>query len=391
MSEKSLKEASLCVHTGSIVDTIAGGVTTPIFTSSSYKYRDLGNMVYPRYFNTPNQISIVQKIAALEKAETGLVFSSGMAAIYSALMGILEAGDHIIFQQNLYGGTHHLVTTELEKIGVSYTLVDSRNLENFEKAVQPRTKAIYIETPANPLLDIVDIKGVADIAKAHGLITLIDNTFASPINQKPITLGIDIVLHSGTKYLGGHSDISFGAALCSTELTQRIHKKSTVYGANLNALTCYLIERSMKTLSVRVQQQNKNALALAQFLETHPMIEKVNYPGLSSHEGHEIAKRQMSGFGGMLSFELKIDTLAEVDYFQDHLKMIQVAGSLGSVETLLCSPRLSSHAKITPEKREAMGIRDGLLRLSVGIEDIEDLKEDIYTAIEKMRHTPVFA
>ena len=245
--------------------------------------------------------------------------------------------------------------------------MDSRNVKNFAKAIQPRTKAIYIETPANPLLDIVDIKGVADIAKAHGLITLIDNTFASPINQKPIEHGIDIVLHSGTKYLGGHSDICFGAMVSSAELTAKIYKKSTIYGGSLNALTCYLIERSIKTLAVRVQQQNKNALALAEFLYAHPMIDRVNYPGLASHEGHEIAKRQMSGFGGMLSFELKVDTLGEVDNFLDQLEMIQVAVSLGGVETLMCSPRLTSHSKIAPEKRVAMGIRDNLLRLSVGI------------------------
>ncbi len=380
---KKLKPASACIHSGAIHDKEFGGVNSPIYTSSAFDYRN-GEVVYPRYYNTPNQKVISERIAALENGEAGKVFSSGMAAIYTALMAILKRGDHIIFQVDLYGGTHHLTQNELPQNGIECSLIDASNPTNIEAAIQPNTKAIYIETPSNPILKIIDIEAVAKIAKANNLISLIDNTFASPINQRPIDFGIDIVLHSGTKYLGGHSDVCFGAAVSSEILMNKIHSKSTVYGGSLNGSTCALIDRSLKTLAVRVERQNENALALATFLDDLPMVRKVYYPGLESHIGFETAKKQMLGFGGMLSFELRINHLNDIDLFLSHLKMVMPAVSLGGVETLITSPRLTSHAKVSVEERRKMGVSDDLLRLSVGIEAIEDLKEDLLFAINKV-------
>lgn len=380
---KKLQPASVCVHTGAIHDKQFGGVNSPIYTSAAFDYRR-DDVVYPRYGNTPNQKAISERIAALENGEAAMVFSSGMAAIYTALMAILKRGDHIIFQTDLYGGTHHLTQNELPQNGIECTLIDASNIENIEAAIQPNTKAIYIETPSNPTLKIIDIEAVATLAKANDLITLIDNTFASPINQRAIDFGIDIVLHSGTKYLGGHSDIIFGAAISSEALMNKIYSKSTIYGGTLNGSTCALIERSLKTLAIRVERQNENAMALAVFLDDLPMVRKVYYPGLASHEGFEIAKKQMFGFGGMLSFELRINHLNDVDLFLKHLKLVTPAVSLGGVESLITSPRLTSHAKVSPEERRKMGVSDELLRLSVGIEAIEDLKADLLFAIEQV-------
>jgi cystathionine beta-lyase/cystathionine gamma-synthase len=381
--KQNLQPESLCVHAGAIKDTQFGGVNTPIYTSSAFDYRN-GTLIYPRNNNTPNQRVVAARIAALEKGEAGLLFSSGMAAIYTAMMAVVKAGEHVIFQADLYGGTQYMIRTELIPQGIDCTLVDGSDVRNFEAAIRPNTKAIYIETPSNPLLKIVDIAGVAALAKASGLVTMIDNTFASPINQNPITFGIDLVLHSGAKYLGGHSDILFGVAVGSAEWIARLHAKSLVYGGNLNGDTCALIDRSLKTLAVRVQRHNENALAVAQFMEDLPMVRKVYYPGLPSNEGFALAQKQMHGFGGMLSFELRINHLSDIDLFLDTLKIITPAVSLGGVESLITSPRLTSHANVPLEEREKMGITDGLLRLSVGIEALEDLKTDLLEAIQKV-------
>lgn len=380
---KNLKTASICVHTGAIKDKAFGGVNSPIYTSSAYNYRD-GKVIYPRYYNTPNQDIISKKIAALEHGEAGLVFSSGMAAIHATMMAVLKSGDHIIFQADLYGGTYHFVVKELENAGITYTMVDAADVNNFAEAIEPNTKAIYLETPSNPLLKITDIESVANIAKANNLLTIIDNTFASPINQTPMDFGIDIVLHSGTKYLGGHSDICFGAVVASQDWIERIHQKSIIYGGSLNSSVCALIERSMKTLAIRVREQTKNAQALAEFLDDLPMVDKVYYPGLVSHEGHDLAKKIMHGFGAMLSFELRINYLHDLDVFLDNLKMIKPAVSLGGIETTVTSPVSTSHGKMPKITREEQGIFDNLLRVSVGIEDIEDLKADMLYAIQKV-------
>ncbi len=380
---KNLKTDSICVHTGTIKDIAFGGVNTPIYTSSAFDYRN-GAVMYPRYYNTPNQVVIAERIAALEHGEAALVFSSGMAAIYSAMMAVLKTGDHIILQSDLYGGTHHLVVHEFPNLGIDYTMVDASDMANIEAAIRPNTKAIYIETPSNPILKIIDIQAVAVLAKAHHLTTLIDNTFASPINQNPIDFGIDIILHSGTKYLGGHSDICFGVAVSTENWIKKIHAKTVIYGGSLNGSTCALIDRSLKTLAIRVRQQNENALAIAEFLEDLPMVRKVYYPGLPSHDGHDIATKIMKGFGGMLSFELQINHFNDINFMLSNLKLIAPAVSLGGVETLITSPVLTSHAKVSPEERAKMGISNALLRLSVGIEAVEDLKADLLYAIEKL-------
>jgi cystathionine beta-lyase len=383
MKNKNLKTASICVHTGAIKDTEFGGVNSPVYTSSAFDYRKSG-VVYPRTYNTPNQVVIAEKIAALEHGEAALVFSSGMAAIFSATMAVVKSGDHIIFPSDLYGGTYYMAAQELTNFGIEYSFIDASDMANFEAEIRPNTKAIYLETPSNPTLRITDIEAVGKLAKAKGITTLIDNTFASPINQNPIDFGIDIVLHSGTKYLSGHSDIIFGAAVSTEEWIKKIHAKSVIYGGNLNGSTCALIERSIKTLAIRVKQQNENALALAYFLNDLPMVRKVNYPGLPSHHSHETAKRIMHDFGGMLSFELRINHVSDIDLMVNSLKMIAPAGSLGGVESLITSPFLTSHSKIPQTERLAMGVGEDLLRLSVGIEAVEDLKADLLYAIEKV-------
>jgi cystathionine beta-lyase len=304
-----MKKYSQCVHSGTLIEPVTRGINTPIFPSSSFEYLDREGNVYPRYFNTPNQAAIVQKLCALENAEDGLVFSSGMAAISAAIFSLLQQGDHIVLQKDIYGGTHHFATADFDRFGIAYTFVSNR-LGDIENAVHDNTRISYIESPSNPLLLITDIKAVASYAKSKGILTLIDNTFATPINQNPIDLGIDVVIHSGTKYIGGHSDICCGAVLASAELIARIKATAANLGGSLNALTCYLIERSLKTLAIRVERHNKNAQMVARHLSSHRSIQKVYYPGLDTHPGFDIACKQMRDFGGMVSFELdkrKID------------------------------------------------------------------------------------
>lgn len=364
------------VHVGSTGDSLFGGVVNPIYPSAAYDYEI--EVRYPRYYNTPNQKAVVDKLVALENGEDGLVFSSGMAAIMASLFAMVKSGDHVLFQNDLYGGTHHAAVTELNKYGIEYSMVDVSDLKKFESSIRKNTKVIYVETPSNPLLKITDLVGVSRIARRHGIITIIDNTFASPVNQNPIDLGIDIVTHSGTKYIGGHSDICCGAMVSSKKITEQIRKTAVNFGGSLDAQTCYLVERSLKTIVLRVNQQNKNAMALAKFLESESKIGKVFYPGLKNHPGHSIAKRQMpGGFGGMLSFEVKGD----VDKFTRKLKYIKRAISLGGVESTITSPVRTSHAKLSVEARKAVGISDKLLRFSVGIEETEDLIEDIRQAL----------
>lgn len=373
---KSSSKLTQSVHAGSPGDPLYGGVVNPIYVSSAYDYEE--TVRYPRYYNTPNQTAVAEKITALENGEDGLVFSSGMAAIMTSLFAMVKAGDHIIFQNDLYGGTHHAAIHELNRYGITYSMVDATDPSNFEKAIRKETKVIYIETPSNPLLKITDIKKVAAIAKKHKLVTIIDNTFASPVNQNPIDLGIDIVTHSGTKYIGGHSDLCCGLMVSSKKLTNKIKASAMHFGGSLDAQTCYLVERSLKTIVLRVNQQNSNAMTIARFLESENKVGKVFYPGLKTHPLHSIAKKQMpGGFGGMLSFEVK----GSPDKFMKKLKYIKRAVSLGGVESTINSPMRTSHSKLTAEERKAVGISDKLVRFSVGIEDPTDLINDIKQAL----------
>jgi cystathionine beta-lyase len=371
---------TICTHVGEIEDQQFKGAVSPIYLSSSYAFMDVDVKRYPRYFNTPNQEALCKKIAALEGTEGALIFGSGMAAVSTTLLAFLNHGDHIVLQKTLYGGTYNLVVEEFEKYGIHYTFTDGLDEAAFAKAITPQTKVLYIETPSNPLMTITDMQMVTDLAKKHGIVTMIDNTFASPINQNPIHFGIDIMIHSATKYMGGHSDICAGAVAASQEHIDRIWNLAKNLGGSLSDMTVWMLERSMKTMALRVRAQNENALALASWLHSLEDIDTVYYPGLPSHPGHELAKGQMSGFGGMVSFELvpSIDAAA----FMKSLGLIKPSMSLAGVESTMLSPTQTSHALLSPEERAKQGIADGLIRFSVGIEDLEDLKEDIAQAIK---------
>jgi cystathionine beta-lyase/cystathionine gamma-synthase len=368
-----------CVHNGKYIDSATGGINTPIFTSSSYEYLDREETCYPRYFNTPNQEAVVRKMCALEGSESGVLFSSGMAAISTAVLALARSGDHIVMLDELYGGTHAFATDVLDRLGIHYSFA-ATNAEAVVQAIRPETRAIVIESPTNPLLGVLDIRHVAREAKERGIATIIDNTFATPVNQNPIALGIDVVVHSGTKYMGGHGDLCCGIALASACLTEQIRAVARHLGGSLNAISCYLLERSLKTLALRVERQSANASRIASFLASHKAVRKVNYPGLPDFKGHTIAKAQMKGFGGMLSFELEREMVSASGFLRK-LKIITPAVSLGGVETIICCPAQTSHKRISAEERKRIGISDSLLRLSVGIENAEDLIEDIDTAL----------
>ena len=372
---------TLSVHSGTLIDRENEGANSPVYTSTSYGYLDKETPMYPRYFNTQNQQAVAEKIRALENGESGLVFSSGMAAITSTLYAYLSQGDHIVFQSALYGGTLNFILRDLNRFGIEYTLVNSTYVKDFEKAVKENTRAIYIETPSNPLLRIIDMEEIARLAKSKNILTIMDNTFASPVNQNPIDWWIDIVVHSATKYLNGHSDVTAGAVVSTRDRIDRIWETARNLGGSLNAQICYLLERSLKTLRVRVKTQNKNALQVARHLESHKKIQKVWYPGLESHVGHEIAQKQMRGFGGMLSFEPASDSIIA---FQQKLELIRPAVSLGGIDSTICSPMLTSHKGLSQEEREEQGISDSMLRLSIGIEHPDDLIRDLDRALEKI-------
>jgi len=369
---------TLCVHSGTIIDREDEGASSPLYPSTSYGYLDKEVPVYPRYFNTKNQLAVAEKISALENAERGLVFSSGMAAITSTLYTYLSQGDHVIFQGALYGGTLNFILKDLNRFGIQYTLVNSTYPEDFEKEIRENTKALYIETPSNPLLRIIDLDAVSRLAKSKNILSIIDNTFASPVNQNPIDWWMDIVVHSATKYLNGHSDITAGAVVSDKEKIGRIWEMARNLGGSLDAHVCHLLERSLKTLHIRVKAQNENAMKVARFLESHRQIQKVWYPGLESHIGHEVATKQMKGFGGMLSFEPVDKSIINL---QKRLELIRPAVSLGGIDSTICSPALTSHKGLTQEEREKQGISDSLLRLSVGIENPDDLMRDLDQAL----------
>ena len=368
-----------CVHAGTMRDELKKGINSPIYTSTSFEYIDQPDTVYPRYLNTPNEKAVAEKIASLENAESALVFSSGMAAISTVLFTFLGKGDHAVFQKGLYGGTSHFLEREFERFGIECTVAASQQASDLDTCIRENTKLIYIETPSNPLLSITDIREVAALAKKRSLISIIDNTFASPVNQQPFGMGIDLVVHSATKYMGGHSDILAGAVAGREDLMKEIYQTGLNFGGSLNAMTLYLLERSLKTIHVRVERINDNAMELAHFLETHPAVKQVFYPGLPGHAGHEIAAKQMTGFGGMLSFEVKDQ---EGIAFQKGLKLIKPSMSLGGLESICCSPAHTSHRHLGPDGRKAEGISEELIRLSVGIEDLEDLKGDLKQALK---------
>ncbi len=372
-------KSTKCVHSGNLIDEKYHGNISPLYPSITYDF--IESDVYPRYFNTPNQMGVCEKISDLENADLSLLFGSGLGAISTTMLSLLKKGDHIILQDSLYGGTINLVNTEFKKFGIEHSYVDINVKDKLHASLRKNSKVIYVESPSNPLLNIIDLSSISDFAKCNGLISVIDNTFASPINQNPIDFGIDLVIHSATKYLGGHSDILAGSVSGSKEKIELIKSSGLNFGSNISEYTAWMLERSIKTLKIRVNAQNDNALNLAKFLSEHNFVSKALYPGLENHKNHAIAKAQMHGFGGMLSFELN-SNIDPIKFVKD-LKIIKSTMSLAGVESTITSPVLSSHKKIDPEVRRGLGISDNLLRLSVGIEDFEDLMLDLDKALIK--------
>ncbi|WP_292949442.1 PLP-dependent aspartate aminotransferase family protein [Olleya sp. UBA1516] len=371
---------TICTHVGEVPDEQFKGAISPIYLSSSYQFMDVDVKRYPRYFNTPNQEYLAKKIAALEHTETAMIFGSGMAAISHMFLAFLKSGDHIVVQNTLYGGTSNFIREEFPKLNIEFTFTNGYKVEDFEAAIQPNTKLIHIETPSNPLLTITDIKAIANLGKQKSIVTSIDNTFASPVNQNPIDFGIDLVMHSATKYFGGHSDICAGAVAGSKDHLDKIWNVSKNYGGSLSDFTVWMLERSMKTMGLRVKAQTKNANKLAKWLDKQTFVKQVYYPGLKSHPEHKLAKSQMKGFGAMLSFEL-IDSINS-DQFMKQLQLIKASMSLAGIESTMLSPTQTSHSLLTPEQRLEIGISDGLIRFSLGIEEAKDLKADIKQAVE---------
>jgi len=380
---KKLGINTICTHIGEVEDEQFKGAISPIYMSTSYAFDGVDIKRYPRYFNTPNQEMLCKKIAALEKTENALIFGSGMAAVSTTLLAFLNKGDHIVLQQTLYGGTYNLVVEEFDKFGIEYSFTEGLSIENFESNIQQNTKVLYIETPSNPLLTITDMKAISKLAKGNDIVTMIDNTFASPINQTPVDFGIDIMLHSATKYMGGHSDILAGAVAGSNAHIEKIWNVAKNLGGSLSDFTVWMLERSLKTLNLRVKRQSKNALKMAHYLTKNEHVERVYYPGLKTHSDYRLAKKQMKFFGGMLSFELKdgIDAME----FQHHLQLIKPSMSLAGIESTMLNPSTTSHALLSPEERENQGIKDGLIRFSVGIEETKDLIADIEQALQKVK------
>ena len=339
------------IHAGEPDPLINGAVSIPVFQSSTFEYTGANSyhdLKYIRLNNTPNHIALHQKLAALENAEAALVTASGMAAISTTLLSILSSGDHLLAQECLYGGTHDFITKDLETFGISYDFIDGDDPDSWKYKLKPTTKAIYVESMTNPLLQVADLTAVVEFAKSHGVVSLIDNTFSSPVNFRPPEWGFDLSLHSCTKYLNGHSDIVAGAVIGRADLIQKVTHKLNHLGGSLDPHACFLLHRGLKTLAVRVKFQNESALKIAKFLEKNPAVNKVNYPGLESHPMHQRARELFDGFSGMLSFELNGDTQAADRFIQNTTLPIS-APSLGGVESLITRPALTSHSGMSPE------------------------------------------
>jgi cystathionine beta-lyase/cystathionine gamma-synthase len=373
------------VHAGEIRPRIGGAVAMPVFQSSTYEYDGTGDyhdLRYIRLSNTPNHQALHAKIASLESAEAALVAGSGMAAISATLLSLLSAGDHLVAHQTLYGGTHDLITKDLPRMGIEHTFVDADDPSSWAGALRPTTRAFYVETITNPLLEVVDLRAVAAFCREQRLTSVVDNTLATPVGFRPIEHGFDLVLHSATKYLNGHSDIVAGAVAGAADRVRAVKHKLDHLGGVLDPHACFLLHRGIKTLALRVRHQSDSALAMARFLEKHPAVASVHYPGLESHPRHARAREWFRGCGGLLSFELR-GGLAAAERFVARLTIPAVAPSLGGVETLVTRPATTSHAGLSPDERARRGIGDGLVRLSVGLEAADDLVADVAQALSE--------
>ncbi len=377
-----MKFATKAIHAGQEPDPSTGAIMTPIFQTATYAQAGLGENKGFEYSRTSNPTRSVLEacMAALEDGKYGLAFASGMAA-ESAILSLLSAGDHIVSCDDLYGGSYRIFERVMRRYTVETSYVPADDLDAYEKAIQPNTKMVWLETPTNPLLRLVDIRAIAEIAHRHKLLVVVDNTFASPYFQQPLKLGADIVVHSTTKYINGHSDVVGGAlVLNDEEAYEAIKFYQNAAGGVPSPFDAWLILRGIKTLAVRMRQHEENARAVAGFLAEHPRVERVYYPGLVSHPDHELAKRQMSGFGGMVSFQPK-GSYADIAQIVRRFKVFALAESLGGVESLVCHPASMTHGSIPKDIRESRGLTDTLLRLSVGIEDKEDLMRDLEQAL----------
>ncbi len=379
-----MKFTTKAIHVGQEADPATGATIVPVYQTSTYTQESVGEhkgFDYSRTIN-PTRLALEKQLASLENAEYGYAFASGMAAT-AAVLNLLSAGDHAVVTDDLYGGTYRLFTRVLERYGLEFTYVDMSDIDAVRAAIRPNTKLFWIETPTNPLLKLIDIKAVSALRRgvSPNATVVVDNTFASPYFQQPLSLGADIVVHSTTKYIGGHSDVVGGVAITNDpEMAGIIKFHQNAVGGVPGPHDAWLTMRGAKTLALRMREHATNAQAVAEFLEAHPEVDRVYYPGLASHPQHELAKRQMSGFGGMVSFVLKGPQARALD-FANRLKYFSLAESLGGVESLICHPARMTHGSIPKEDRERRGVTDGLLRLSVGIEDADDLLEDLSSAL----------
>lgn len=375
-----MRKKTLMIHGGISRDMYTGAVSIPVSHASTFKQSSIGDFKY-EYARTgnPTREALETLISDIEGGVDGFAFSSGMAAI-SAVMHLFKSGDHIIFTDDVYGGTFRLATKILNQYNLETSFIDTSDTEKVRKAIKRNTKAIYIETPTNPLLKITDITEIAKIGKEHNLLVIVDNTFATPYWQNPLELGADIVLHSATKYLGGHSDVVAGVVVVnSEELAVQLHFIQNAVGAILGPDDSWLLIRGIKTLAIRMEEIETNTKIIADFLQSHPKVKKVYYPGFSTHPGHEIQKKQARGYGGMISFDVGSNILAEQVLTKTNI--FTLAESLGAVESLISLPAKMTHASIPRERRQKLGITDGLIRISVGIEDVQDLMEDLENAL----------
>lgn len=378
-----MKFGTKAIHAGVEPDPSTGAIMTPIYQTSTYVQASPGDHKGYEYSRThnPTRTALQNSLAALENGAHGLCFASGMAAI-DTILKLLKPGDEVISTNDLYGGTYRIFTKVFAHYGIKFHFIPMDNAKEVEKYINSNTKLIWMETPTNPLLNIIDIKAIANLGKKHTVITVVDNTFATPYLQLPLDLGVDIVMHSVTKYLSGHSDVVMGAIILNDkEVAARLAFLQNACGAVPGPQDCFLVLRGIKTLHLRMERHCDNAAKIAQFLSEHPKVDKVYYPGLSSHPNHAVAQRQMKGFGGMLSFTLKGDKIEDAKRFLERAKLFSLAESLGGVESLCGHPATMTHASIPKEEREKAGLKDSLIRLSVGVEDVEDLIEDLKNAI----------
>jgi len=372
---------TVCIHAGQTPDPGTGAIITPIFQTSTYVQEELGKHKGYEYGRTqnPTRMALERNLAAIEGGKAGFAFASGMAAI-GAIATMLKSGDHVIVSDNTYGGTFRLFDKVLTRYELSFTYVDTSQQDEIERAMTPATRMLFVETPTNPVMRITDLRAAADLAHHHNARLVVDNTFASPCIQRPIEFGADLVIHSTTKYLNGHSDSIGGIVIAvRDDDIDWLRFIQNAEGAILSPFDSWLVLRGTKTLALRMQQHNANGLALAEFLSEHPKVTRVYYPGLPTHPQHELAKRQMRGFGGMIAFDL--GSLDNARRLLNAVRLHALAESLGGVETLISHPATMTHASVPPERRAAIGITDGMVRISAGIEDIDDLKDDLTQAL----------